>query len=272
MTQIEVTMLGTTAGVPTQKRNHAALHILYRSENEFQMLFDCGEGTQRQMLFADINFMRIDNIFITHWHADHYAGLLGLMETMNLEKRSRPLRIFAPEATKFVDLLLQLGYANKYFDIVAVDAPHDGNEVTTLLDTEEFMVQSAPMNHRIPAVGFAFVEKDRMKIDKEKAKRLGLPEKGLIFKKLKEKGTAEFRGKTVRIEDVATIEKGKRVAYSGDTMICENMVTLAKRANAKQLLLTHISRRYQNEKELAERIASHANVSIAKDLMKIVLK
>lgn len=308
MTQIEVTMLGTTAGVPTKKRNHAAVHILYRSKDEFSLLFDCGEGTQRQILFAGINFMRIDNIFISHWHADHYAGLLGLLETMNLEQRKRPLRIFGPEATKFVDLLLQLGYANKYFDIMAVDAPHEGRNTTKLLEDKEFFVESIPVSHRIPAVGFAFVEKDRMKIDKEKTKKLGLPSKSVIYKKLKKDGIAKFHEKTIRLSDLASVEKGKRVAYSGDTMACDSMVTLsrdadllihdstffmppeelkaegyrhagfedvldiAKRANVKQLLLTHISRRYQNEKEMAEKIKNHKNIKIAKDLMKIVLK
>ena len=75
MTQIEVTFLGTTAGIPTKHRNHAAIYITYRSEQEFSYLFDCGEGTQRQIFTAPLNFMRLNEIFISHWHADHFAGL-----------------------------------------------------------------------------------------------------------------------------------------------------------------------------------------------------
>src|SRR3989339_1600504 len=111
MGQFEITFLGTTAGIPTKWRNHASLYIRYQSENEFCMLFDCGEGTQKQIFSAGLNFMRIDNIFITHWHADHFAGLLGLLETMNLEKRTKPLYIYGPEADRFVETLLDLGYA-----------------------------------------------------------------------------------------------------------------------------------------------------------------
>src|SRR3989338_9305539 len=92
MTQIEITFLGTTAGIPTKSRNHAALYIRYQSENEFCMLFDCGEGTQKQIFTAGLNFMRIDNIFITHWHADHFAGLLGLLETMRSEEHTSELQ------------------------------------------------------------------------------------------------------------------------------------------------------------------------------------
>src|SRR3972149_7694499 len=108
MTQIEVTFLGTTAGVPTPQGNHAAVYLRYQSENEFFYLFDCGEGTQRQIFSAGLNFMRISDIFISHWHADHFAGLLGLMQTMNLESRSKPLRVFGPEAEKFVSVLRSL--------------------------------------------------------------------------------------------------------------------------------------------------------------------
>src|SRR3989338_3406587 len=103
MTQIDVTFLGTTAAVPTKYRNHASIYIRYQSESEFCYLFDCGEGTQRQIIMSDENFMRISDIFITHWHADHFAGLLGLMETMNLEKRTKPLNIYGPEADRFVE-------------------------------------------------------------------------------------------------------------------------------------------------------------------------
>jgi len=88
---MEVVFLGTTAGIPTRHRNHASLYIRYVGQEEYVCLFDCGEGTQRQIFSCKppLNFMRIDDIFISHWHADHFAGLLGLMETMNLENRIR---------------------------------------------------------------------------------------------------------------------------------------------------------------------------------------
>ncbi len=301
MTQLEITFLGTTAGIPTAHRNHASLYLRYQSEQEYVCLFDCGEGTQRQIFASGLNFMRISDIFITHWHADHFAGLLGLMETMNLENRTRQLNIFGPEADRFVETLLELGYASKKYDVVAHSVPFEGTEITKLLETDEFFVASIPAKHGIPAVAYAFVEKDRVKIDKARAKGLGLPEKGLVFKKIKEKGSAQFHGKTINIDDIALVEKGKKFVYSGDTMPCRNVIKLsedadllahdstffeemeakhanvdeviklAKEAKVKQLMLTHISRRYQLE-ELKEKIKDHPNVKIAKDFMKIVLK
>jgi len=304
MTQIEVTFLGTTAGIPTKNRNHAAIYIKYRSETEFCYLFDCGEGTQRQIFSAGLNFMRINDIFITHWHADHFAGLFGLMESMNLEGRKKPLRIFGPEADKFVEMFLEMGYSSKGFEIIPVNVNFEGTEEQILLDEIEFCIASIPVKHSIPAVAYAFVEKDRVKIDKGRAKKMGLPEKGPIYKKIKEKGSADFRGNKIMLEDIAIIEKGKRIVYSGDTMPCRNIVRiaehadllihdstffmdtldksykhanfddvlkLAKEAGAKEIILTHISRRYQDFEELKEKIKDEKNVRIAKDFMKIVV-
>jgi len=306
MTQIDVTFLGTTAGIPTAHRNHASLYLRYQSENEFCYLFDCGEGTQRQIFASGLNFMRINEIFISHWHADHFAGLLGLMETMNLEKRTKPLTIFGPEADHFVDTLLDLGYASKKYDVIAKPVPFEGSEITKLLETDEFMICSIPAKHGIPAVAYAFIEKDRIKIDKGKAKQIGLPEKGPIFKKIKEHGSVVFQGHKIDINDIALVEKGKRFVYSGDTMPCKNLVTISQgadllvhdstffmedvfdkqyrhttfedvlklieEAHVKEAVLTHISRRYQNVEKLKEKIKDYPNVKVAKDFMKIEIK
>jgi len=303
MTSIEVTFLGTTATIPTKTRNHPAIHLRYVGEQEAAVLFDCGEGTQRQIFRAGLNFMRINKIFITHWHADHFAGLLGLLTTMNLEGRKRPLEIYAPEAEKFVFNLLSIGYWNRSFDVIPKNVEFEGNKIELLVDDEEYEITSIPVNHRIPAVGFCLQEKDRIKIDKQKTKKLGLPLKGMIYKKLKEKGTVEYKGKTIKLENVSFIEQGKKVAYSGDTLPCRNMIKLAKNADllihdstyfnadtrtsrhanveqvleiakqsgAKKTILTHISRRYTDMQDLNDKIKDHKNVTLAKDLMKVVV-
>jgi ribonuclease Z len=303
MTQIEVTLLGTTACVPTKARSHPAIFLRYQSENEYSYLFDCGEGAQRQMLFAGVNFMRINEIFITHWHADHFAGLLGLFETMNLEGRKETLTIFGPEAERFVEILMELGYSTKDYDIIGHDVNYEGTAVSRILDRDEFEILSIPVKHSIPAVAYAFHEKDRVKIDKEKAKRLGLPSKGLIYRELKSSGSADFKGKKIMLENISMVEKGKKVVYSGDTMPCRNMVKisqdadllihdstrfeenydgyrhstlddvvkLAGEAKVKQVILTHISRRYQDSDELKKMIENIPNFRIAKDMMKITL-
>ncbi len=304
MTQIEVTFLGTTAAIPTKFRNHASVYLRYQSENEFFYLFDCGEGTQRQIFSAGLNFMRINDIFISHWHADHFAGLLGLMQTMNMEDRTKDLNIYGPEAGKFLPTLLSLGYSSKNFKVHYHNVEFEGTEMSKLVETNEFTIASIPMKHSIPAVAYAFAEKDRVKIDKAKAKRLGLPPKGRIYAQIKDKGSAVFKGTKINLEDIALVEKGKKVVYSGDTLINSNIKTLAEGAdllihdatflekdrekdqkhasieevlvlareiNIKQLILTHISRRYQDMNELKEVINDFPNAKIAKDFMKITL-
>ncbi|MBS3054485.1 MAG: MBL fold metallo-hydrolase [Candidatus Aenigmarchaeota archaeon] len=305
MTAIEITFLGTTAGVPTKYRNHAALHLTYRSQEEASVLFDCGEGTQRQMLLAGLNFMAIEGIFISHWHADHFAGILGLVETMNLEGRKKPLKIYGPEAEKFVPMLEELGYSTKDFGLVPVNAEFEGREAQVLLENAELRVISMPMKHGIPAVAYAFVENDRINIDKAKAAALGLPAKGPIFGEIKEKGFAAHKGKRIGIEDISVRIAGKKVVYTGDTMPNRNIAALsadadllihdctffedvtdmsgykharidevaaaAKEARAKKTILTHISRRYQSPKEL-EAAAKKYGMEVAHDFMKVVLK
>ncbi len=301
MTQIEVTFLGTTAAIPTRDRNHPAIYVRYQSEQEYVCLFDCGEGTQRQIFSSGLNFMRISDIFITHWHADHFAGLLGLVETMNLEGRTKPLTVYAPEAEKFVPMLMDIGYSAKSFRIVARNVEFEGHEIEHLLETNEFFIATIPMKHGIPAVAYALVEKDRINIDKDRAKSLGLPPRGQIYKKLKAEGKALFKGKEIALEDIAVIKKGKKIVYTGDTMsnantikisenadllihdatffdemenkskhsTLEDVLEIAAEAKAKQLVLTHVSRRYQDIQELKDKLKSYPNVKIARDFMRI---
>ncbi len=302
MTQVEITFLGTTAGIPTKHRSHAAIYVTYKSQTESSVLWDCGEGTQRQIFFSGLNFMRLEHIFITHWHADHFAGLLGILETMGLENRKKPLVIYGPEAENFFTTLAELGYSTKSYPVHAKNAEHEGNKIQTLLETPEFSIVSIPVKHGIPAVAYALYEKDRVKIDKKKARVLGLPEKGPVFRTLKEKGSAVFKGTAIKLEDVSFIEPGKKIVYSGDTMPCANIVKIAKgadllihdatyfedferrhatlddvvnlaeKAGVKRVILTHISRRYQNISELKDKIKDYHNFDIAKDFMKIVVE
>lgn len=303
MTSIEVTLLGTTATIPTKYRNHPAVYLKYKGREESCLLFDCGEGTQRQIFIAGLNFMRLDNVFITHWHADHFAGLIGLSSTMNMEDRKRPLNVFGPEAEKFIEILSSLGYWQRGFQMKGIDVYHKGTEITKILDEEEYEVLSIPARHGIPAAAYCFKEKDRVKIDKEKASKLGLPPQGMIYKTLKEKGSAVFRGQKIDLSMLSSIEQGKSVVYTGDTLPSKNIIKLAtncdllihdctyldesektsrhsnieeaisvaQEAKAKKLVLTHISRRYVDVKDVLEKLKERKDVVLAKDFMTIVL-
>jgi len=300
---IVVTFLGTVSGIPSKERNHPAIALEYFGRKKHTFLFDCGECTQKQLMKAGISFMDIEAIFITHWHADHFAGLLPLIATMNLEKRRKKLKIFGPEAEKFVSLILSLGYFGSRFQIEAINVNFEGSEIEKIFETREFAIYSIPVWHTVPAVGYAFKEKDRWSIDLQKLKSLGL-KRGPWLKRLKKYGEAKYRGKVIKIREVANLKKGLKIVYSGDTRPCENILKLskdadllihdgtfleeeetkahadvkkaaeiAKKAKVKQLILTHISRRYTDTKELEEearKVFPHTRV--AYDLMKVILK
>jgi ribonuclease Z len=302
---IEVTFLGTVSGVPTRDRNHSAIVMSYCGEKKETVLMDCGEGTQRQMLIAGINFMNIDKIFITHWHADHFAGLIPLIQTMNLERRQRPLHIFAPEAERFVADILDLGYFGLRFEVEAVDLPFEGDEIHKIFEEEEYEMWSVPTKHTVPSVAFLMKGKDRWNIDPVKVRDLGL-RPGPWMRILKEKGKVEHVGRIVRLEDVASVSPGPRVVYSGDTMPCKTVekiaegadllihdgtfleseesggkhhtdvsqaANLAKAAGVKQLILTHVSRRYHDTKPLeTEARKFFKNTKIAHDFMKVFVE
>jgi len=305
MAKIEITILGTTAGIPTRERAHPAIYLSYEDKNEFCYLFDCGEGTQRQMLFANLNPMKLNEIFITHWHGDHCLGLPGLIDTMSFENREKILTIYAPGIEKFTDLL-NSGYPSKRFKIILKNVPTEGSEITNLLETTNFKIVSTPAEHGTPAVSYGLIEKDRIKIDKKKTKKLGLPAQGLIYKRIKEKGMTIFKGKEILLEDISLIKKGKKIVYSGDTKICDNLIKLAqgadlliqdctyfnskeskgyenkhatlkdiiemlKQTKIKEVILTHISRRYKDPNELKEKIKDYPTLKIAKDFMRIKL-
>jgi len=296
----EVVLLGTGSGIPSRRRNHAAIWIRHEGEC---LLWDCGEGTQRQLLQANLNFMKIDRIFITHWHADHWAGLIGLIQTMNLEKRRKPLYIYAPEAERFVSDLLDMDYWGPRFRIVPVDVPSEGKEITKLYETEEFTVSSTPVKHTVPSVAYSIKEKDRWNVDLEKGKKFGLKQ-GPLVGRLKAEGKIMVKGVEVHLKEVGILKKGAKVAYSGDTRPCATLLALAKdadllihdatfaeddenkmhtgaadaaevakQATVKLLALTHFSRRYLDMKPIEkEAKAIFPNTRIAEDFMRFEVR
>jgi len=300
---IEITFLGTVSGIPSKGRNHPAIVLEYYEEGKDTLLFDCGEGTQRQLMSSGISFMDIDKIFISHWHADHFAGLIGLIQTMNLEKRRKELKIFGPEAERFVSNIVNLGYFGLRFPLSAINVPFEGDEIHLVDETENFQIFSVPAYHTVPSVAYAFKENDRWSIDLKKLKEIGL-KKGAWLKELKKKDKVEHDGKIVRIKDVANVKPGLKVVYSGDTKPCDNVVNLsqnadllihdgtfleedeskahadvkqaakvAKKAKVKELILTHISRRYLEVKDLeVEAKKVFPNTKVAYDFMKVKLK
>ncbi|MEM5829143.1 MAG: ribonuclease Z [Candidatus Aenigmatarchaeota archaeon] len=300
---IQITFLGTVSGIPSKERNHPAIALEYFGREKDILLFDCGEGTQKQLMQSGISFMKIGKIFITHWHADHFSGLIPLIQTMSLEKRKNELKIFGPEAERFVSNILDLGYFGLRFPVEAINVPFEGSKLELIDETQEYQIFSIPVFHTIPAVAYCFQEKPRWNIDTKKLKELGL-RGGAWLKRLKKVGEVEYRGKKIKIEDVANLRPGLKVVYSGDTRPCDNILKIsrdadllihdgtfleeeegkahadvkqasriAKEANVKQLILTHISRRYTDAKQLEEEAKKiFPNTRVAFDFMQVKLK
>ena len=297
---LEIVFLGTGSGIPSTKRKPTSIWLQY---GEDAMLWDCGEGTQLQMMKARTSFMKVDRIFITHWHADHWAGLIGLMQTMNMEGRKKTLHMYGPEAERFVSDLLDLDYWGPRFRVISHNVPFQGSEVTLVYEAKDYAIYSVPVKHSVPSVGYAFHEKDVWNVDIRKANKHGL-QQGPLVGRLKRDGKVTVKGKTVTLKQVGYIKKGIQVAYTGDTEPCKNLeklcqgvdmlihdatfmeetkgrmhgdvtaaAKLARKCGVKELMLTHFSRRYVDVKPLGDEARkTFKPTKVATDLMRVKIK
>jgi ribonuclease Z len=296
---INITFLGTGSAIPSLRRRHPAILMQYKGD---YMLFDCGEGTQLQMQKAGISPMKLSRIFITHWHADHFSGLLPLIESLHLSRRKVPLDVYGPEASRFMDAIVELSYWGIGFEIDSHDC-NEEKEVEKIFENELFEVYAIKVIHSVPAFGFCLKEKDSWNVDVKKAKKFGLT--GLQLKKIKKDGMLEVGKTTIKLEDIANKKIGRKIVYSGDTEPCKELfefsqgadllihdgtfaeptdlyrphssaseiASLSKEYKVKKLILTHLSGRYKNDEEVLNSAkANFKNTIVAKDLMKITLK
>ncbi len=221
---IRVTFLGTAAARPTVRRNVAAI-ALQREGDSF--LLDCGEGTQRQMMRYGTGFA-VRDIFVTHLHADHFLGITGLLRTMALQGRTDPLRIFGPESSRrTLEQAVSLGVDRVPFPL-EIDELRAGARV----EYDEFDVVAFGVDHGRPAVGYAFMEHERLgRFDVERARALGVPE-GVLFGKLHMGETVEVDGRRIEPADVVGPPRpGRVVVYAGDGRPCRATIEIAKDAS-----------------------------------------
>jgi ribonuclease Z len=296
---LRITFLGTGGTLPTVNRNPSA--ILVNREGDM-MLFDCGEGTQQQMMRAKTG-MKISSIFITHFHADHFLGIPGLIQTMSFNGRSDSLDIYGPDRTqRMVRQMIELGYYRMGFDINAYEL-----EEGDIIDKGEYSIKAVATDHSIPSLGYVLEEKSRAgRFNREKAIELGVPV-GPLFSRLQKGQTVIVDGRTVTPSQViGHTRPGRKVVYSGDTRPCASIeieskgadilihdgtladelhewaletkhstageaALLAKNANVRQLILTHISSRYSESAEplLMDAKEKFQNVILAEELMEI---
>jgi ribonuclease Z len=225
---VQITFLGTSSGVPTRSRNvsSVALRLPQRAE---VWLFDCGEGTQHQLLRSDLKSSQLSRIFITHMHGDHIFGLMGLLASCGLAGNVERIDIYGPPGLNEY-LQSALRYSHTHFSYpVKVHAIRPG----VIYEDDEFIVTCAPLHHRITTFGYRVAEKDRPgRFDIEKAKEMQIPP-GRVYGQLK-------RGETVTLPDgrvfhgaqfCGPTEIGRKIAYCTDTIYCENAVELARDAD-----------------------------------------
>ena len=278
---MNITFLGTSSGVPTLTRNVSSLALKLSQKAEV-WLFDCGEGTQHQLIKSTIKSSQIRKIFITHMHGDHIYGLPGLLATLGLSGNSKGIDIYGPSNLKnFISSALKNSYCKISFPLKFFEVENSAQTNTNLFEDELMEVKCASLKHRLPAFGYRVNEKDKPgQFNLEKAKKLNIPE-GPIYGRL-------HSGQRVKLEDGRILNgsdfcgeprKGESFVYCTDTIFSKRAVELSKNvdllvhestfsdkdeemafeklhsttimaaktallSNAKKLVLTHISPRY----------------------------
>lgn len=272
---MRLVFLGSGGSWPSKERNLSSVALKMNGEI---ILFDCAEGTQRQLILSSLNFMHVDKVLISHFHGDHFLGLPGLIQSMYLNDRSKDLNIYGPKGTtNIVKGILSLGYFSPTYEILTHDL-NDGETIT--FENYDITVKAA--DHDIPTLAFCVKEHQRKgKFHPEKALALGV-EEGPLFRRLQTGHSVQVGDRTVRPEEVmGKPRKGRTIVYSGDTRPkpaitelardCDVLIhdatlskdledkanryghsstaqaaTIAKQANARVLFLTHISPRYDD--------------------------
>ncbi|MDV2683524.1 ribonuclease Z [Alkalihalophilus lindianensis] len=299
---MEFHFLGTGSGVPAIERNVSALALRFLQQKGTQWLFDCGEATQHQLLHSPITLTKIDRIFITHLHGDHIFGLPGLLGSRSFQGARSPLTIYGPKGlATFIDASLTVSRTHLRYPYKVIEV-----EEGLVLETEDVLVYALELEHVMPCFAFKITEKDKPgKLDMGRLQSLNIP-KGPIYQRIKEGKTVELEdGSKVNGKDfVGPPQKGRMIVIAGDTRPIKKMVdfsrganvlvheatfrgdkqehaaqfghstieeatALAKEAQVKTLILTHISSRYSGEEEEFELEAKHyfSNVHIAHDMM-----
>lgn len=298
---MDLYFLGTGAGMPSKDRNVTAIALRLLEERGTFWLFDCGEGTQHQVLRSPLKLSKLEFIFITHLHGDHIYGLPGLLTSRSYQGGDTPLTLFGPPGIKeFVDTALGLSQAHLTYELKVQEI----GEGVVYAD-DQFEVSAAKVEHRIASYGYRVRESDRPgRLDEAKLRALGVPA-GPLYGKLK-------RGEDVALEDGRTLRGadcvgapilGRTVVVMGDTRRCASVVELSRgadvlvheatfagelaqmaqqyyhttsvgaaevavEAGVKTLILTHISSRYASDdgQDLLEQARkTFPNTEIASD-------
>ena len=296
---MKLVYLGTSAAAPTVERSLTCICLV--RENEV-LMFDAGEGAQVAYLKAGLPWNKKMKIFVTHLHGDHCLGILGLLQTMSLQKRTESLEIYGPAGIEeFITSNIKVLNFGLPFPVF-ITIVEEGNVV----NEKNYQVRSCEAQHGIPAFSYCFEENEKSGVFyPDKAKELGVPE-GKLWQELQNGNSIEIDGKKIDSSQVTGEKRaGKKIGISGDTRPTEKLeeffknsdylsfdctfsfdlknraietnhstakeaAELARKANVKNLILTHFSARYNDESVLLNEAKQvHKSAIAAKDLLEI---
>ena len=245
---LSVTFLGTSAARPTVERNVSAMALVREGET---LLFECGEGTQRQMMRYGVSFA-LSKIYFTHFHADHFLGVIGLIRTLGLQTREEPMHLYGPKGAKrLLKQAIELGVERVPFEINITEVkPGDVLPEFTDRQGSDYDIHVFATEHGGSSVGYALKEHERRgRFDVEKAKAAGIPEGPLWGKLTKGEAVTLSNGPTFQPSDfVGPRRPGRLVVFTGDTRPCAGVVDAAQGAD----LLIHEATFGEEEKDRAK--------------------
>lgn len=292
----EVVVLGTASQAPTRTRNHVSVVVRFDGPwGRLGLMVDCGEGTQRQMVHAGVSSSSLDAVCVTHAHGDHCMGLHGVLARMALDGRTAPVPLACPaSAVPRLRLLTDFALAGGGPELQWRPAAEDGPDV--VLRGEGWRVETAPLAHRVPTVGYRLVEEDGRRVLPGRLREAGVA--GPDVRRLQAGETVDG----VTLDDVSEPRPGQRVAVVMDTAPCDGArqlaegadllvveatyldreaqlaadhghltarqaARLAREAGVRRVVLLHLSQRYGDlAGHLAEASEEHADVVVARDL------
>ncbi len=283
MSARELIVLGTSSQVPTRYRNHNGYLLRWDEEG---LLFDPGEGSQRQMIYADVTVTQVTKILITHFHGDHCLGLAGLSQRISLDRVPHEIDIHYPASGQL--FFERLRHASSYHDVGKV-APRPIRGEGVVHKGPKLSIRVRRLDHGIETYGYRIEEHDGRTMLPDELAKAGVV--GPAIKELIRAGSLEVGGRTVKLDDVSLYKPGQKLAFVMDTRLCEAAIDLARgvdllvcestylsteerdarahghltakqagaiarEAGARTLVLTHFSQRYGSTKPFVEEAAS----------------
>lgn len=255
---MKITFLGTSSGAPTRARNVSSIALQWSQTGKL-WLFDCGEGTQHQVLRSPLRLSQLERVFFTHLHGDHLFGITGLLATRSMmEANTTPVALYGPAGlAEYLQCTLdgsqtRLGYP------IQIKAVTGGR----VYEDESVRVECAPLIHRAPTFGYAIVEKEQTgRFDVEMAQALGVPA-GPLYGRLKQGESVTLPdGRTIHGADlVGPPRPGRKLVYCGDTTYTPNAVALARDAD----VLIHEATYLEEDRPLAVRAQHSTALSAAR--------